>query len=158
MNFLLDTNILLLYLRENQRLAAQIDALHAPLAAPNTSVLSVVTAGEIRSIAIQSQWGVARISRLFQFVQKFPITDIHVETIIQRYAEIDAFSQGRLPGRPLGTSARNMGKNDPENSGQALWIAATASVLGLTLLTTDHDFHHLDGQFFDVIQLDLAAL
>ena len=151
MNFLLDTNILLLYLRENQRLAAQIDALPAPLAAPNTSVLSVVTAGEIRSIAIQSQWGVARISKLLQFVQKFPIADIHVETIIQRYAEIDAFSQGRLPGRPLGTSARNMGKND-------LWIAATASVLGLTLLTTDHDFHHLDGQFFDVIQLDLAAL
>ena len=151
MNFLLDTNILLLYLRENKRLAAQIDALYAPLAAPNTSVLSVVTVGEIRSIAIQSQWGVARISKLFQFVQKFPIADIHVETIIQRYAEIDAFSQGRLPGRPLGTSSRNMGKND-------LWIAATASVLGLTLLTTDHDFQHLDGQFFDVVQLDLAAL
>ncbi len=34
----------------------------------------------------------------------------------------------------------NMGKND-------LWIAATASVLNLELLTTDSDFDHLDGEF-----------
>lgn len=38
--------------------------------------------------------------------------------------------------KPLGTTARNMGKND-------LWIAATASILEATLLTTDQDFNHL---------------
>jgi len=53
-----------------------------------------------------------------------------VKTIIERYAEIDAFSQNKLPKIPLGLSARNMGKND-------LWIAATASILEAKLLTTD---------------------
>jgi tRNA(fMet)-specific endonuclease VapC len=40
-----------------------------------------------------------------------------------------------------------MGKND-------LWIAATASVLKARLLTTDHDFDHLDGIFLDVLYID----
>jgi tRNA(fMet)-specific endonuclease VapC len=48
-------------------------------------------------------------------------------------------------------TARSMGKND-------LWIAATASVLGLTLLTSDKDFHHLDGIYFDIAFIDLASL
>jgi predicted nucleic acid-binding protein len=151
MNYLLDTNILLLYLRENKAQAASIDQRFAPLASPNISVLSVVSLGEIRSIAIQNHWGTPRISKLFQFIQKFPVADIHVESIIQRYAEIDAFSQGRLPERAFGTSSRNMGKND-------LWLAATASVLELTLLTTDQDFDHLNGQFLDLASVDLASL
>ncbi|MEK7254307.1 MAG: PIN domain-containing protein, partial [Bacteroidota bacterium] len=131
--------------------ATKIDTLYAPFDASNTAVLPVVTIGEIRSIAIQSQWGDARMIKLFQFIQKFPIADIHVETIIERYAEIDAFSQGRLPGKSLGMSARNMGKND-------LWIAAIASTLGLSLLTTDLDFIHLDRQFLDVVRIDLTTL
>lgn len=36
-----------------------------------------------------------------------------------------------------------MGKND-------LWIAATAALLGLKLVTTDHDFDHLHDVFFEV--------
>ncbi|HBA86126.1 MAG TPA: hypothetical protein DCZ95_18740 [Verrucomicrobia bacterium] len=44
-------------------------------------------------------------------------------------------------------SARSMGDHD-------IWIAATASVLKATLLTTDHDFDHLDGHFCEVIYID----
>ncbi len=40
-----------------------------------------------------------------------------------------------------------MGKND-------LWIAATASVLNAKLLTTDHDFDHLDSIFLTVVYVD----
>jgi predicted nucleic acid-binding protein len=40
-----------------------------------------------------------------------------------------------------------MGKND-------IWIAATASVLNATLLTTDGDFAHLNSVFLSVIQID----
>jgi len=36
-----------------------------------------------------------------------------------------------------------MGKND-------LWIASTASVLKLKLLTTDQDFNHLNKLFVDL--------
>ena len=47
---------------------------------------------------------------------------------------------------PLGSSARNMGKND-------LWIAATTHVLDLTILTTDNDFDHLDNVFIKVAKV-----
>jgi predicted nucleic acid-binding protein len=39
--------------------------------------------------------------------------------------------------------ARNMGKND-------LWIAATTHLLNATLVTTDHDFDHLDPSFIQL--------
>lgn len=66
-----------------------------------------------------------------------PVND---KAIVDRYAEIDAYSQGKFAGKPLpsGMSSRNMGKND-------LWIAATASLTKTPLLTTDGDFGHLIG-------------
>lgn len=64
----------------------------------------------------------------------------------ERYAEIDTFSQGKLPNKRLGMTARNMGKND-------LWIASTASLLNATLLTTDADFDHLDGAYLALKKL-----
>ena len=75
--------------------------------------------------------------------------DINTDRIIQRYAEIDAYSQGKDPVKPLprGLTSRNMGKND-------LWIAATASVLRAQLLTTDKDFDHLNGSFIDLVYID----
>ena len=79
---------------------------------------------------------------------KFLIIDINAENILNRYAEIDAFSQGRLDGKISNFTARNMGKND-------LWIAATASVLNATLLTTDNDFSHLHNEFLQVAKIDL---
>ena len=82
------------------------------------------------------------------FLLRFVVTDINTDDTINRYAEIDAFSQGRLDGRKSKLSARNMGKND-------LWIAATASVLEATLLTTDNDFDHLQEEFLQVAKIDL---
>ena len=84
-----------------------------------------------------------KIQTMFEILEDFWLIDIGSKDIYDRYAEIDAFSQGKLQGRPLPLSARNMGKND-------LWIAATTSILGATLLTTDADFEHLDGMFLKV--------
>ena len=64
------------------------------------------------------------------------------------YAEIDAFSQGKLAGHKTHFTARNMGKND-------LWIAATTAVLDIELLTTDKDFDHLKTTFLKLRQVDL---
>ena len=61
--------------------------------------------------------------------------------LIQTYASIDAYSQGRHPTMKLNNSARNMGKND-------LWIATTAASHEATLLSMDADFKHLDSVFF----------
>lgn len=72
------------------------------------------------------------------------IVDVNSEDVIERYAEIDAYSQNRLKGKPLGVSARNMGKND-------LWIAATASLINAKLITTDNDFNHLHKVYLDLV-------
>ncbi len=148
--YLVDTNILLLYIRQDSRVAA-IDTLYNPLAASATSIISVVTEGELRSIALQRDWGTSKMTALETMLKKFLIADIHVKEIIEAYAEIDAFSQGKLRTRPLGMSARSMGKND-------LWIAATAFVLDLPLLTTDKDFEHLKDIYLDLTFVDLAAI
>lgn len=123
--YLIDTNILLLYIRQDSRIGA-IDRLYNPLAASATSIISVVTEGELRSIALQRDWGTPKMTAIEMMLKKFLIADIHVKEIIDAYAEIDTFSQGKLKNRPLSMSARSMGKND-------LWIAATAYVLNLPL-------------------------
>ena len=55
------------------------------------------------------------------------IVDINSGPVISRYSEIDAWSRSQ---------GRRMGKND-------VWIAATASVAGAMLMTTDGDLDHL---------------
>ena len=114
-----------------------------PFAEENEPWICVVSHGELRSIAIQNKWGARKIQTMFEMLDDFWLIDIGSKDIYDRYAEIDAFIQGKLPGRPLPLTSRNMGKND-------LWIAATASILGATLLTTDADFEHLDGVFLRV--------
>jgi tRNA(fMet)-specific endonuclease VapC len=147
MTYLLDTNILLAYLRDSG-LANKIDKHFQPLAYPNTPIVSVVSLGELKSIALRNNWGQKRVDLLDKFVKQFLIADINIATIIDKYAEIDAFSQGKLASKLLKESARNMGKND-------LWIAASASVLKATLLTSDHDFSHLKNEYINLEIVDL---
>ncbi len=148
MIYLLDTNILLVYLRQN-KLAESIDKQFQPLVFPNTPIISVVSLGELKSIALKNNWGKRRLDLLDKFVKKFLFADINVATIINKYAEIDAFSQGKLESKPLRISSRNMGKND-------LWMAATASVLNATLITLDHDFDHLRNEFLDLETIEYS--
>ena len=146
--YLLDTNILLLYLRQDKRwftIQKQFDLNSF------TNVISVVSLGELRSIALRNQWGEKRLTDLYEIQRNILVADINIESIIQRYAEIDAYSQGKLVNMPLNNSARNMTKND-------LWIAATASILNLTLITTDLDFNHLSNTFLKLETLDIQQL
>jgi len=147
MDYLLDTNILIAYLRNNdltQRLENDLDLLNPA----NTLIISVVSIGEMKSIAIKNRWGQKKQRNLILSLNDFLISDINVSSVINRYAEIDAFSQNRLPGKTLGQSARNMGKND-------LWIAAAASVYELPLVTTDKDFSHLNPEFLNLKLVNL---
>ena len=107
--------------------------------------MSVVSWGELYSLALRNAWGEKRLKMLDRLDEFFIIADIYEESIIQKYGEIDAYSQGRLATKPapLGSSARNMGKND-------FWIAATTHVLDITILTTDNDFDHLDNVFIKI--------
>lgn len=144
--YLLDTNIVLAYLREAP-IYRQIEA-EQRLSAPETIILiSVVTKAELLSIGVQNNWGEKKMNALSTLLHKLIIIDINEadSKLMKAYALIDAFSQGKLLTKSLGTSARNMGKND-------LWIAATAHVTASALITADHDFDHLDGHFIQLIK------
>ena len=144
MNFLLDTNILLHYIRRDA-VAQQIDEMFRPFLPSNRVIVSI---GEIKSIARQSSWEQKKMILLERLLETIFRADLTLD-IVERYAEIDAYSQGKSSTHSLGITARNMGKND-------LWIAATASVLNIKLLTTDSDFNHLAGVYLDLEKISLV--
>lgn len=117
-----DTNLLIEHIRKDQDV-------------PSRLVVPIIVAGELEAFALKADWGIQKVQRKNYILRRFPIADLETEiTLI--YAQVDAFSQGKLQGYSLGTSARNMGKND-------IWIAATALYLDMELHTTDNDFDHL---------------
>jgi len=142
MDYLLDTNIILIYLRGKAERTI-IENQYDPFGAQNNPIISVVTVGEIKSIAKRNYWGTRKLRLLNDILNSLIITDINSKDVIEAYAEIDAFSQGKLKEKPLNTSARNMGKND-------LWIAATAHVTNATPLTMDKDFEHLKDVYLEL--------
>jgi len=146
--YVLDTGIILGYAKA-AGYAKYVDNTYSVSIPPNMGVISVVTKGEILSLATQRSWGPNRIVALHELLNTIPTIDIHNQRILDAYAEIDAYSQGKYipPGLPPVFSARNMGKND-------IWIAATTAVLNGYLVTTDQDFGHLDGKYMSVIYID----
>jgi predicted nucleic acid-binding protein len=144
--YVLDTNVFVGYVRDTSY-SRYIDQKYAPLGRNNIALVSVVTKGELFSCAYKFGWGDRKKEQLHRKLNKVSFVPLQSSDLIDRYAEIDAYSQNALPGREMGESDRNMGKND-------VWIAATTSVIQATLLTTDKDFDHLDGEFLDRIYVD----
>ena len=142
--FLLDTGILVHYARQSP-LYQQIESAENLSAPDCMPIISVVTQAEILSFGIQNNWGIKKLQALNNLFSKIIIIDINSADLdlLNAYAQIDAFSKGKLPAIALETSSRVMGKND-------LWIAATAKVANATLLTIDGDFDHLHGKFIQV--------
>ena len=148
MNFVFDTNVILYYLTKHT-LAAKLDTQLNPFDTKNFSIISIVTEAELKSLALQRGWGVNKIENLDKFLEQFLKVPIQSKDLIEAYAEIDNYSQGKSATHayPAGFSARNMGKND-------LWIAATAKVTNSTILTNDNDFDHLNGVFVTVFSMN----
>jgi len=149
MNYLLDTNIVLIYTRDSD-ITSSIEEKYNLFNSNNELYISVVTVAELKSIILQKNYGEKKIKTLERLLSNFSIIDINITEILDRYAEIDAFSQGKLKGKTSNFSARNMGKND-------LFIAATASVYDLTLMTTDNDFTHLFTDYIELENVDIEA-
>jgi len=138
MIFTLDTNILIHLLRGSD-VAEWVRKEYLKEAAP-TLIVSIVSQAEIESIALQRNYGERKLGELRKLLSEFLIIPVDNVELVKRYAEIDAYSQGKLAARelPNGFTSRNMGKND-------IWIAATASLTRSVLLTTDSDFDHLQA-------------
>ena len=146
MKYVLDTNIILFYLRD-KAVKKIVDEEYKLFRSNDDVLISVVTLGEIRSIARRNRWGSRRIETVETFLNKMIIMDVGFRPIIDAYVEIDTFSQGKHETKQLNLSARNMGKND-------LWIAATALATSSKLMTTDKDFLHLDKAYFDLVLIE----
>jgi predicted nucleic acid-binding protein len=138
--YLLDTNILV-HLVRGDAVWARVRARYQPLLIDPRPIISVVTAGEFRSLALQFNWKADKIDQLEFYLGYLKRVSIDDPDIIRAYSVIDAHCQ-RI-GQPLG-------KND-------VWIAATAAVTGARLLTTDKDFDRLDPLFLSRDWIDPEA-
>lgn len=148
MRYLLDTNIIIGYSRKG-RISTLLEEDYFLLSGEHRLYVSTVTLGELDSFIKRNNIGVRKQAYMNQVLEQCYQIDISQTEIIVRYGDIDAFSQGKLKVEGHDFTSRNMGKND-------LWIAATASHFGLTLLTTDKDFHHLDKAYLDLSYIEVS--
>ncbi|MBX9583591.1 MAG: type II toxin-antitoxin system VapC family toxin [Gemmataceae bacterium] len=133
----LDTNVLVHYVRRSG-LWERVRASYNLLMVEPTPIISVVTEGELRSLALQFKWGPRKLDRMEYALSFFPRKGIDSPRVIEAYARIDA---------DMIAVGRRLGKND-------LWIAATASVYGVRLLTTDTDFDDLAPDYLALDWID----
>ena len=129
--YLLDTNVLVHFVRGSD-VWTRVRDRYQPLLVDPRPIISVVTVGEMRPLALQWKWGAKKLDQLEYALGFFKTLTIDDQDVIRAYAAIDAHSEEG--GHPLG-------KND-------VWIAATAPVTAARLLTTDRDFDHLAPRFF----------
>jgi tRNA(fMet)-specific endonuclease VapC len=144
MNYLLDTNIILNIIR-----ASDFEAIVNFINPDNSQLyISIASEAEIKSLALRNNWGLNRRNLLDSFLDQLTIIDIN-KFYVNTYAEIDAYSQrlNLMFETYSFDTPRNMGKND-------LWIASLAALMGLTLITTDADFDHLNDVFFEVRKIN----
>lgn len=146
MRYVLDSNVILFYIRDSKT-KRFIEETYGPFRTGNRAIISIATVGEIMSMAKQQNWGERKLKVVERLFDSLVIVEIRYSDLIEAYAEIDAFSQGKLKNRHLKATSRNMGKND-------LWIAATTYVTDSKLITSDKDFNHLDGEFFEVLYFE----
>lgn len=146
MNYVLDTNVVLFYLKDNET-KQFIEEEFGPFKDGNTAIISVVSIAEIGVLARRNNWGDKRLKIVEKFYDNLVVVDINSQDIINAYIDIDSFSEGKHPTKKFRSSSRNMGKND-------VWIAATTIVTNSELITSDKDFEHLDGEFFKVNLID----
>ena len=146
--YVLDTGILLGYARAAP-FAEFVETRYAPTKTPNAACVCVVSLGEIRCFPIRGKCSDKKRENLETVLRQTPVADIHHRSVLDRYAEIATYCQGANPQKPLpnGVSAHALRDND-------LWIAATASVVRATLITTDKNFLFLDNVFLNVVQVD----
>ena len=111
MDFLLDTNILVHFVR-NDTYIRQVEQQFSLFAPENATFISIVSVGEIRSLAFLFGWGKAKLERMNLFLQALRPFPIDREDLAAAYADIDAYSQCYHPifPSPASQTSRKYGK------------------------------------------------
>ena len=140
MLFLLDTNILLAFIRLGL-LGLYLDATYRLYTLQPSPLVSIVTEAELRALALKHNWGPEKMASLQRLLNPLQIVPLPFRNIVEAYATIDVFCERH---------GYALGKND-------IWIAATANVTGATLLTTDRDFEPLHGRYLQCAWVNPAS-
>lgn len=77
-----------------------IDTIRKDLTSSNRLVIPIIVVGELEAFALKSDWGVQKVNRMNRLFTTYPIADITLP-ITRLYAQVDAFSQGKLKTAPL---------------------------------------------------------
>ena len=141
--FVLDTNILLHYVRRTE-LAQEVERELNLISQNAIPMIASVSIGEMEGFVQRQEWGQAKINRLKKLVEKIAVIDIAAadDQLMNAYATLWNYSKNALPGDKLGNSI-GIGQND-------VWIAALAHTAKAALVTTDGDFDHLNGKWITV--------
>ncbi len=134
---LLDTNIVVALLR-GKTLGQALMNVHQLGSRPDRPLLSVISVGELMSLAEKWSWGAKKKEALDTQIRQLVLVDVNRSPVVNQYAAIDAFCE--RAGRPIG-------QND-------MWIAATAAATGAVLLTCDTDFDHLAPNWIELLRLE----
>lgn len=138
-SYVLDTSALLPLLR-GKELGELIDRTFGLRTAFYLHTLSIVTHAELWVLVERNGWGDEKKAAVEKALQEFVTVDVAGSAIASAYRSVEAASVGN-----------NMGKND-------VWIAATAMIAGLPLITTDKDFNHLNGKLLEVQYVDPSSV
>ena len=109
MDYLLDTNIIITYGRDNQY-TQEIEREYELFSDSNQLYVSIVVLGELDAFIKKNKLGPTKIDRIETILSGVGTIGIDHGEIIGRYGDIDAYSQGKLASSGLLFSARNMGK------------------------------------------------
>ncbi len=139
-SFVLDTNVLLALIRGGG-LGSRIDQAYGLRGNFQRHVVSFASQAEIWVLADRNAWGSAKRDALQAMFGQLVVVPIDGQPLLDAYVQISAAD------RDWPSGARNMGKND-------LWIASTALVANLPLLTTDKDFLFLRNRPLQVFWID----
>lgn len=139
--YLLDTNILLAYIRKGKVGQYVEDTFHL-MSSRYRPLVCVVSVGEIYSLAKKLQWVDEKLQVMHRLMKQTVPIDISDDKVLWAYAELYDFTRTH--------------DTIPHND---LWIAATAKATGATLLTTDKHFDQLfEGDYIRRIWIDEEAV
>jgi len=139
-SYVLDTSALLNLVR-GKELGEQIDRAFALKTALYRHSVCIVTHGEILALADRNNWGEEKRNVLAAALDELVTVNVDSDVLIASYVQVEAALRTTIGGEP------KMGHND-------MWIAATALMTGLPLITTDKDFNPLDGRLIQVHWVD----
>lgn len=120
-SYLLDTNIIIGLFAEEESIIAQVKQ-------SDEIFIPSIALGELHYGAQKSKRTQENLERIEKFVTNVAVLDCDADTAYQ-YGDIK--NRLRIKGRPL-----------PEND---IWIAALALQYGLTLVTRDSHFQHIEN-------------